>query len=371
MNTLSAPFLNRSEDFDPSDWFHLVPSGEFPVSRRENGVRVRYQQVVDAAALDAIVADFNRKRSENPAYRMLIDFDHFSHQADKPSDAACWVTDMEVRPNGVWAKGEWSDEGAAAIKNKRYRFLSPVWFPAQTQALGSNRFRPVAVNDAGLTNKPNMGDALQPFWNRAEDDFTTAAAQPPAAANNNPDTTMDDKLKTELIALLALGADATDEQIIAAVKALQTSSADAAAKAAEASQATAQAEAIQNRLVTLETAHKALLSSRVDEELKRHADLIPEADLPAWKNRLESDFDGTSGLLARLKRPDAYQPMHRAGSAAAAAASQSRGDQPFLNRVSEFQKADTTLSHNDAIIRAAREHPDEYDQYVAGLTTRA
>ncbi|MBC2592689.1 hypothetical protein H5P28_00285 [Ruficoccus amylovorans] len=368
MNSVTIPFLNRAGDFDPDDWFHLVPCGEFPISRRENGVRVRYQQVVDAAALDAIVADFNRKRSENPDYRLLIDFDHFSHSSDKPSDAACWVTDMESRPNGVWARGEWSDTGEAAIKNKRYRFISPVWFPHQTQALGGNRFRPVTVNDAGLTNTPNLGDALVPFWNRATDDLPAAAD---AAANINTDTTMNESLQTQLIGLLALAADATEEQIVAAVKALQSSNATAAEQVAEAAEVAAENEEFKNRLTALETQNKRLLAKRVDEELDRHADIIPEADKTAWKNRLEADFDGTSALLTGIKRPEGYQPMHQRGSASASAARHQNADQPFMNRVSELKQADSQLTHNEAILRAAREHPEEYNEYVAGLTTRA
>lgn len=356
-DSILTPFLNRAGgDFDPAGWFHLVPIGEFPVTRKEkNGAKKTYIQVVDETSADRIVAAFANRRAANPDFKILIDFEHFSHDTGKSTEAACWITDLEKRANGVWAKGEWSDVGETAIRNRRYRYLSPVWFPRQTEKLDASRFRPVEVNDAGLTNKPNLGDALTPFWNRADESFNgrEAKSQKPETKNN---------MKEQLIALLGLPAEADDAAVLAAVTALKDASEKAAADAAP----------LKNRLAALETAHRALLGDAVTKELEANRDVIPEGQQDAWKNRLESDFTGTATLLRGLKRPEAAKAaVHDAGKGAAGAARKTvaapnENDDPFLNRVREVMSADK-LTEIQAIDRVAASDPALYRDYAAGF----
>ena len=136
-----TPFLNRAGDFDPSGWFQLVPKGSFPISRKEkDGVR-SYVQVVDDVACERIVAAFQNRQTATPSYQLLVGFEHFAHQENGSTEAACWVNSLEKRADGVWAKGDWTPDGTAAIKNRRYRFLSPVWFPRQTEVIADKELR--------------------------------------------------------------------------------------------------------------------------------------------------------------------------------------------------------------------------------------
>lgn len=348
-----TPFLNRAGEFNTADWFQLVPKGQFPIARKE-GDKVRtYVQVVDDRAVERIVGAFLNRRTTNPAYRVLIDFEHFSHNPGKSSAAACWITDMEARADGVWAKGEWSDEGAAAIKNRRYRYLSPVWFPRQIERIDSSRVRPVEVNDAGLTNKPNLGEALQPFWNR--EDFHGREATNENSNQGNP-------MKDRLILLCGLAATATDEQIVAAVEAFKNRASTTDSLQGQLTALTTEHGALKNR-------HTALLTTSVDRVLAENKDLIPDGQKDAWKNRLSADFEGTSALLAGLKRPEVKKPVHAdgKGAAAVAAGADAHEQHPFMNRVAELRAADTKLSEGDAILRAATEKPDLYDSYRNNL----
>jgi phage I-like protein len=342
-----TPFLNRTGQFDPADWFHLVPKGAFPISRKEGQTVRTYLQVVDDLAVDAIVTAFTNRRTTSPAYRMLVDFEHASHDTSKSSSAACWVTDMVARADGVWAKGEWSDEGEAAIKNRRYRYLSPVWFPKQMQRIDATRVRPIEVNDAGLTNKPNMGEALQPFWNRTDEAFQGREAET---------TTADKNHMQKIIALLGLAATATEDEIVSKVQAFKNR--------------VAELEPFQGRLTTLQDQHTALknrhdslLTASVDKTLLEFKGVITEESKDAWKNRLTSDFDGTVTLLKGIKAPAAggKGPVHQDGKHAGTTV---EGGDAFRNRedkissrAAELHAATPGRSFESCWQQARRENP--------------
>ena len=136
-------------------WVQLTPCGEYP--HRGAGVT----QVIDRKACDAMVADFDGRKADENFPGVLVDFDHFSLDTDKPSEAAGWVTDLEARDDGLWARVRWSDSGLAAVQGGRFRLVSPV-FPAPDacEDLGGGRIRPLALVSVALTNEPNMGTAI-------------------------------------------------------------------------------------------------------------------------------------------------------------------------------------------------------------------
>lgn len=358
---LLIPFLNRAGEFDSAEWFQLVPKGSFPITRKEkDGVVRTYLQVVDDRSVALIVESFRNRLAENPSFKVLVDFEHFSHDPGKSSEAATWITAMEARADGVWARGEWSDAGTAAIKNRRYRFLSPVWFPHQTERITAESFRPTAVNDAGLTNKPNLGDALQPFWNRADFHGREAAHET---------TTKKDPMKERLLILLGLAAATSDDQLVTAVEGFKNRA--------------GQTDALQTKLAALEAEHTAfknrhtsLLNAAVERTLDEHKGIIAEEAKAAWKNRLESDFEGTTALLKGIKPAAAptKAPVHQSGKAAAAAAQKSatavEDEEPFMNRVREVAAA-RKVTEADAIVAVASEEPALYADYASALSPRS
>jgi phage I-like protein len=358
---LLAPFLNRAGNFDPKDWFHLVPIGTFPIARKEGDKVKIYQQVVDGVACDRIVGAFANRRTVNPAYQMLVGFEHFAHQENGSSAAAAWVNEVEKRADGVWARGEWTPDGEAAIKNKKYRYLSPVWFPRQTEKIGENRVRPIEVNDAGLTNMPNMGDALKPFWNRADPWFATFHGREATSENKNPS-----HMKDRLILICGLAATATDDQLVAAVEAYKN-------RASQFDTLNADHTALKNR-------HTALLTDSVTKTLDEFKGVITEESKDAWKNRLTDDFPGTVALLRGLKPAPAAggnrRPVHQPGKGAAAAANNGGATEEvdaqdaFMNRVGEVM-ASRKLDKADAIAAVAAEEPALYVSYNEAITGRA
>jgi len=119
--------LNRNFELPEDGWYQLAPLGEFPHAAA--GIT----QIIDEAACSLMVAAFETvKNSSGNFPGLLIDFDHFSLDADKRSEAAGWITDLKVlspssllscskaqsltpnasAPGGLFAQIRWTDTGA-------------------------------------------------------------------------------------------------------------------------------------------------------------------------------------------------------------------------------------------------------------------
>ncbi len=158
---INLPITNRDFELPEDGFFHIAPLGEFAHS---SGVK----QVVDLAAVKSMVNRFQEEANQPNFPGMLIDFDHFSHSADQTSAAAGWITELQNRANGLWAKIRWSDLGDAAVKGGRYRLVSPVWNRSDCEDLGDSKVRPLRLDRVALTNDPNL-KGLTPLSNRAEE----------------------------------------------------------------------------------------------------------------------------------------------------------------------------------------------------------
>jgi len=141
-------------------WVQVTPCGEFPHA----GAGV--VQVIDREACDRIAADFNGRKSDSNFPGVLVDFDHFSLDTAQSSEAAGWITELESRDTGLWARVRWSDAGLAAVQGGRFRLMSPVFPPpSQCEDLGGGKIRPVVLVSVALTNEPNIKGG-KPIANR-------------------------------------------------------------------------------------------------------------------------------------------------------------------------------------------------------------
>lgn len=195
----------------------LSPYGRFP-NVTDDGERI--VQVCDRAAFECVVANFSEE--------LLVDFEHDS-ELGGPTTAAAWVQKVFIDDEmGLMAVFKLTDLGAEAVTQRRLRFLSPVWTLDEAM-------RPERLISVGLTNKPNL--PVRPLLNRAP-------------GLRNVEDKGQTKMKEQLIALLGLAAEASDEEVIAAVQALKQEN-DAYAEAALNAEAEAvadeNAERIANR----------------------------------------------------------------------------------------------------------------------------
>lgn len=168
----------------------LCPFGDWP-----NGGTV---QKCDEVAFNKLV----EKWREGGGREIICDFEHRFEDPSLTSDtsAAAWITNLAVnKERGLVGDLKFTDAGAQAVTSRRLRFLSPVW---TLDADG----RPDRLRSVALTNKPNIPVAC--VLNRAP--------QPEKEPVEGKEKQMD-KLKE----LLGLAPEASEEEIVAAVTALQ------------------------------------------------------------------------------------------------------------------------------------------------------
>jgi hypothetical protein len=163
--------MNLGTNFEPpaDGWFHIAPHGTFP---HPTGAL----QVIDAEACEAMLGTFNEEARAANFPGLLVDFDHFSNDPARASEAAGWIAGLEHRGDGLYARIRWSDLGEEALSGGRYRLVSPVWnrgdceeWSAPAGAEGRERvhLRPRRLDRLALTNDPNL-PGLAPLSNRAE-----------------------------------------------------------------------------------------------------------------------------------------------------------------------------------------------------------
>ncbi len=286
------PALNPIAGIDPESgdfrlpddgWVQIAPAGRFPIAVRDAAGRtVQLVQVLDADAFDAIIADFANRAGEAG---LLVDYDHFSLDADKSSEAAGWITALENRGDaGLWARIRWSAKGLGDVAGGNYRFLSPVFDAASATRPAGGEIRPTRLVRAALTNDPNLRGIL-PLSNRS------------AAPDRGGQEKEKDTVKEKLIPLLELGEDADESAILAEVRDLRNRA--------------QKAEAAEQRVRELET---AALEARVEKDLDEFKDVIANRD--EVKKSLLANREAALAVLRNLRtpQPGAALPNRRDGS---------------------------------------------------------
>jgi len=346
--------LNRNFELPENGWYQLAPLGEFPHAAA--GVT----QVIDEAACNRMVSAFETVKNASGNFPgLLIDFDHFSLDAAKHSEAAGWITDLKLMSNGggLFARIRWTDTGEAAVKGGRYRFLSPVWAKSDCEDLGNDRLRPVRLLNAAVTNDPNLKGIL-PLSNsrtgaptgRPPFDFS------PLAKNTNKENPMQPVIDA-LLNKLNLPADTAEADLIAAIENMAT--------ADEAAALTNRAETAETSLADLEAAQ---LEADADAFCEANAALIENRD--EVRARFIENRTLTEAVFKNLKthKPaaspsaDSRRPLHNRDSKISATrnrdafASESKAVK-IRNRAAEIIKAEGIV-YTEAFRRAEQEFTD-------------
>ncbi|HEG4440084.1 TPA: peptidase [Vibrio cholerae] len=135
---------------------------------------------------DSIVAKFDA--------HLPFDIEHSTEiraQEGKEADAAGWIIALENRDGEIWAQVEWNYLGRYKITDKLYKYYSPAFHHNEDGVI-------TKMSSAGLTNKPNF---YVPALNRQEDN-----AMP---------------LPQVILAALALGEAATEQDVVTAINSLK------------------------------------------------------------------------------------------------------------------------------------------------------
>lgn len=315
--------LNREYQPSQENDFHLVPLGDFPGVMHRNGEDINITQRFDEPALQAIVKNFRPK--------VLVDFEHRSMSEDGDTTAAAWIPSIHARPDGLGCPLEFTDIGAAAVKNKRIRFLSPA-FDVEMIDEGKKICRPTRLISVGLTNRPNL-KTLAPLTNReppAGGCQTGAHNATAANAASNEEESM-----KGVIALLGLKEGSDETTVLNSVKELMAAKTDLTAANA--------------RIAELEG---AVLNKEADEFLAKHAGRIKNKD--AVKAQFVKNKADTIAMFEALAEvPEKTATVHnRAGAKTpegAAPVTNKAGEQAnFIQQVRNREKCGYKAAFNMA-----------------------
>ncbi len=280
----------------PAGAVQLLPDGEFAAGDGRPGPGKTWK--IDAAIAARVIDRFARRK--NPA---VVDYEHqtlYASFKDGAAPAAGWFGALEYRPgSGLWATPvEWTARATAMITAGEYRYLSAVfsYLPDSGEIL--------EIHHAGLTNNPAL-DGMASVWGQQ------AATRFLHPVFDTPEDTVD---RAQLIAMLSLAQDATDEAVTAAltalrdtagrVDALQTQLAAATANAADPAKyvPVAVVEELRGQV-------SALSAAQVGREVAEivTAALVDGRLLPAQKTWAESL--GRSDLAALRAYVETAQPI--------------------------------------------------------------
>jgi phage I-like protein len=210
-NSISISALNATVSKDGTgqgNWLKIMPSGTFNGRTGGRGPFVSG----NIAEMGAIVS---RSLNRAGATEIVVDYDHQTIFSAIPgvggrAAAAGWMKEFDVRPDGIWARIEWTATAAEAIRSSEYRYLSPTFYAPESK--GKVQF----FISAALTNTPDL-------------DLSVVAA----SAFLPKETEYDMK---SIAKALGLPETATEEQILAAITSIQAAQAVAASATPDPSQ---------------------------------------------------------------------------------------------------------------------------------------
>jgi phage I-like protein len=341
---MNPPVLNRDFAHPTDGWYHIEPTGEHP-NRRAGVV-----QVIDQGAVASIVNRFNEDAARPDFSGLLVDHEHFRHQADKESRAYGWLNKLQAREDGIYGQIRWTTTGREAVDGGDYRFFSTEYSPADAEVMNRGekpaRIRPLRLTGLTLTNDPNNKGA-KPITNRF-DGAVSAVEKPDAPAVAG--TGLPPKPMKTIATKLGLAAEASEDAILAEVTKLQNRAIDAE-KALD---------PLKNRVTQLETENAAHLEAQVDADLVTYQNRFAPEKRDEWRKALIANRAFAVGLLQSIPAPTApAAPVLNRASASTPPSETA----DFKSMVAAEVKSGKTKSQ--AIDLVINRNPEAYKAYLA------
>lgn len=162
---------------------------------------------------DFVVDDesFNliQKKFKERALDIVIDYEHQT-LSDVQAPAGGWIKELKKENDAIVAKVEWTKKAEEYLKNKEYRYLSPVVLTRISDK------KAVILHSVALTNTPAI-DGMFPIINAAKIEDIIKDLQ------NKEDNKME---LEKLIEFLGLAPDATEEDVNKALEELKKTAED-------------------------------------------------------------------------------------------------------------------------------------------------
>jgi phage I-like protein len=274
----------------------LSPYFEGDYWEQEGKAWKKYRQVVTREHGERIAAAFNALAAQMGAnFRGLpIYAGHPDARPDRWPDESRLggIMAVEAREDGIYVKPAWNARGEENRREGYLVFPSPAWPYDEQAKRTSGRIEPIELRSVGMTNTPRIREV--PAWTNAD----PSPDQPPT---NQNDTNMDLKQLAELIGLDP--ATATEDSIVAAIKALLEK---CAAATNEKTEATRKMEEEKGKAIAANALVEKFRGIAINS-LKTEAingGKVTAAEWPSFETRLATNFDevateirGKSGKL--------------------------------------------------------------------------
>lgn len=207
--------------------------------------------IVDDESFSAIKNTFLKRGLD-----IVIDYEHQTLE-DVQAPAGGWIKDLFIQDGAISANVEWTPKAAEYLKNKEYRYLSPVVLVRKSDT------KAVVLHSVALTNTPAI-DGMYPIINSID-------------INEYEEGGNEMDFLKKLAALLGLSEDATEEQIM---QKLQSTLTEANKEAVVANKTITALLGVQEDAKTEDVA-AAIMA------LKSPTGFVPAADFVALKVRLD------------------------------------------------------------------------------------
>ena len=176
----SAEILSGENNSIPEE-FLLLPKGK---TEFEGGY-----YILDDKAMDRVIENFKKRGID-----IVVDYEHQTIYGET-APAAGWIKDLKKTPGGIVAKVEWTSKAKEFLKNKEYRYFSPVI------NLDSKR-RVISLHSVALTNAPRTYRQVSLV---AKNNFGKEAFV----------------MNPEILKLLGLPEDASEKEVLSAISDLK------------------------------------------------------------------------------------------------------------------------------------------------------
>lgn len=241
--------------------FQIMPFGDPFFGRDGRGP----YRLVDEAHAQAVI---HSTKAIQRGTQLFVDYDHQSVLAvpkGGTAKAAGWVKGLSVEADGIHAEVEWTKPALAALEAGEYRYVSPHFRFAQADG------RITRLINVGLTNSPNL-------------DLAAIAAADMAPSNGEPAN------MKSIASALGLAEDASEEEILAAIKDMMEKS------TAQSAQLTALDKTLGNVRLTVglaEDADGAAIAAAITEKVAAFdpTQFVPRASYDALTKTIRDDAE--------------------------------------------------------------------------------
>lgn len=107
----------------------------------------------DFSVTESNVANWTKNLAHLPGGRAPIDLDHSANRLPRKTEAAGWITGIDMADGVPMADVEWTPVGEQAIRDKRYLFFSPTYGKFEDE---HGTVHDDTLVGGGLTNKPHF-----------------------------------------------------------------------------------------------------------------------------------------------------------------------------------------------------------------------